>query len=78
MPISDSKELFKLPVKKVNVKRDLLWKRGKIMSGAEGGESDFCFSASGQCVTACLHGTLEKLDLKVFFQKGHCNTCLTL
>lgn len=44
----------------------------------EGVESDFCLSASSQSVTACLHGTLEKFDLKAFFQRGFCNTCFTL
>lgn len=68
MAISHFEELFKLPVKTVDENNE--WN--------EGVESDFCLSASSQSVTACLHGTLEKFDLKAFFQRGFCNTCFTL
>lgn len=42
--------LSELPVKTVDEHVDVLWKRGKIVSGTEWHKSDFCLSAS-----ACLH-----------------------
>lgn len=56
--MSYCKALFWLPVKKMYVKVDVLWNRGKIMSETEGHKSNLSLSASGPCrvcFTACWH-----------------------